>query len=244
MKYQWMKAAIATPLAIALYGCGETVLDEDEGDVSVSEATQGLDLREVSPPRQPQPQPPPILYPGPSDVYIQSISTGGVGCPDPSTVTAIISDDRTSFLVIFDEMVLEYPPGPKVKNTNCVAGVKLHIPNGWQFSVATVDTRGYAYLDPGMRARQTSQYFFAGNPLATVYHSSLLGYMDGNYSFTDAIPFTSIVWSPCGGSSIFAIDTQLNLNAIQSPNGLGYFNTTSLDGKFKKEVHWQWAQCH
>jgi len=182
-------------------------------------------------------------YPTPSDVYIDSITTGGPGCIDPGTVSTIISSDRTSFLVIFDDMVLNNPSGPSVKNINCAAGVKLHIPNGWQFSVATIDTRGYAYLPPGIRGRQTSQYFFAGNPLGTVYHSTLVGPYDDNYSFTDAVPFSSVVWSPCGGTAIFAVNTSLNLNAVANPKGTAILNTETLDGSFRKIIHWQWQPC-
>jgi hypothetical protein len=179
----------------------------------------------------------------PEDVFIESISTGGPGCPDPSTVTTVISADRTTFLVIYDQMILNNPPGPAIKNLNCVAGVKLHVPNGWQVSLATVDTRGYAYLSQGVKARQTSEYFFAGQPLGAAYHSLLTGFYDADYQFTDLIPFQSIVWSPCGASAIFAINTKLNLNAVSNPNGLAYFNTQTTDGKFEKILHWQWQQC-
>ena len=179
----------------------------------------------------------------PEDVYIESISTGGPGCRDRDTVTTVISADRSTFLVIYDGMILENPGGSSIKNINCVAGIKLHVPNGWQVSMATVDTRGYAYLSPGIRARQTSEYFFAGQPLGSAFHSELKGYHDDSYVFTDTIPFQSVVWSPCGASAIFAINTKLNLNAVSNPSGLAYFNTETTDGKFEKILHWLWRQC-
>lgn len=187
--------------------------------------------------------PPVGLLPSPEDVYIESIATGGSGCPSPTSVTTQISSDRTTFLLIFDEMILENPPAPAVKNINCTAGIQLHIPSGWQFSVATVDTRGYAYLSPGIRARQTSKYFFAGIPLGASYHATLVGLHDDIYAFTDTIPFESVVWSPCGGSAIFAIDTSLNLNAVLNPTGLAYFNAETVDGSFQKVLHWTWQPC-
>lgn len=178
-----------------------------------------------------------------NDVYIEHIATGGVGCQDPGSVAVVIADDRRTFLVIFDEMTLENPPGPRVKTTNCEAAIKLHVPGGWQVSLATVTTRGYAYLDWGLRARQTSSYFFAGVPLGARYHSEMKGPYDDYYDFTDTVPFESTVWSPCGGSAIFAVNTSLILNASLNPHGVGIFNTTSADGHFEKILHWQWRKC-
>jgi len=237
MKSTWMALGIATIAWTFLPGCAEAPEGEDDG-VLGGEVESG-DVGAAGAALHASP----IIPVTPSDVYIESISTGGVGCPDPSTVSTVISSDRTSFLVIFDEMILENPGGSPIKNINCVAGVKLHIPNGYQFSVATIDTRGYAYLSPGIRGRQTSQYFFAGIPLSTQYHSSLVGPYDRSYNFTDEIPFHSVVWSPCGGSAVFAINTSLNLNATQNPGGLAYFNTETVDGKFRKIVHWEWRPC-
>lgn len=179
----------------------------------------------------------------PDDVYIESISTGGTGCPNPYTVTPVISDDRKSFLLIFDEMVLEYPPGPRIQNKICSAGIKLHIPGGWQVALATVNIRGYAYLDKGIRARQTSKYFFAGNPISFAPHATLKGPFDDLYDFTDEVPFQSLVWSPCGGSAIFGIQSVLNLNALGNPHGYGIFSNDTIDGQFRQLFLLQWKKC-
>lgn len=179
----------------------------------------------------------------PDDVYIERITTGGPGCRDNDDVSAEIAEDRKSFLLIFDKMVLENPPGPTIKNINCVAGVKLHVPSGLQVSMSTVTTRGYAYLPVGVRARQTSSYFFAGMPIGTSYHSQLRGFYDDNYQFTDHVPFASVVWSRCGESAIFAVNTQLNLNAVANAHSSAYFNAETVDGRFEKIFHLQWREC-
>jgi hypothetical protein len=234
-----MTVGLAAAMSGGVFGCSEAsapgaatelASNQAQEDVATGEATDGLEALITA-------------SPTPSDVYIESITTGGTGCPDPSTVSTLISSDRRSFLVIFDQMELDYPPAPYVQNISCVAGVRLHIPNGWQFSVATVTTRGYAFLSPGIKARQTSDYFFAGNPIGAAYHSTLVGPFDDLYSFTDDVGFGSTVWSPCGGSAIFAINTMLNLNALGNKNGTTVFNTDTVDGAFRKVVHWQWQPC-
>ncbi|WP_052559124.1 DUF4360 domain-containing protein [Enhygromyxa salina] len=185
------------------------------------------------------------MLPDPNDVWIQSITTHGAGCPKskPDSAVSDISIDKKSFIVTFADMVLSNPPGPTVKVTNCVASVSLHVPGGWQVSVATINTRGYAFLENGLTARQTSSYFFAGDPVGFVAHAKLVGPIDEFYVFSDEIPFESIVWSACGMSAIFAVNTSLILNATLNPNGAGVFNNTTIDGSFKKEFQFQWRKC-
>jgi hypothetical protein len=197
-----------------------------------------------------EPEPEPLEVPGqlgvipnPNDVWIENVQAFGIGCPNQSSTQVDISSDRQSFIVIFRDMLLQNPGGPPIKTTNCVASVRLHIPSGYQVSVATINTRGYAFLEQGIRARNTTNYFFAGNPVGYAAHTQLQGYYDGLYTFTDQIPFESIVWSPCGTSSIFAIDTSMVLNAIANPSGYGIFNNTTIDGRFRKILHLQWKQC-
>ncbi|PRQ02217.1 hypothetical protein ENSA5_25520 [Enhygromyxa salina] len=186
-----------------------------------------------------------INEPDYNDVYIEGIVANGAGCPvgNPGTVTTQISPDKKSFIVIFRDMLLENPPGPPVKTLNCLASIKLHVPGGWQVSVATVNTRGYAFLEQGLKARQTSSYFFAGDPVGFSAHTQLKGPYDDLYVFSDKVPFQSLVWSKCGGSAIFAINTTLNLNAIANKTGYGIFNSTDIDGQFRKVFQWQWKKC-
>nr|WP_293175377.1 DUF4360 domain-containing protein [Nannocystis sp.] len=176
-------------------------------------------------------------------MYIEEIKAKGVGCPNDASYESLINADKTSFIIIFKDMLLEHPPGPAVKTTNCQAAVRLHVPGGWQVSLATVNTRGYAYLEDKIRARQTSSYIFAGVPIGAKYHTELKGYFDDFYDYTDVIPLESVVWSPCGTSAIFGINTTLTLNAVANSKGQGIFNNTDIDGQFQKILHWQWKKC-
>jgi hypothetical protein len=62
-----------------------------------------------------------------------------------------------------------------VQNVNCVSNINLQVPGGFQVSLASVTTRGYAYLPPKVRARVTTQYFLAGSPIDIGLHSELVG---------------------------------------------------------------------
>lgn len=186
---------------------------------------------------------PPADQPDPNELYIEDIKTGGPGCKTPDTVTTIISEDKKSFLILYDDMQIRNPGGSKVKTINCAAGVRLHVPGGWQVALATVNTRGYLYLENKLRARQTSNYFFAGKPIGAYAHSEFKGPYDDFYEFSDQVPFESLVWSACGTSAIFGINTTLNLNAAANPTGEGIFSTDTTDGMFQTLLLWQFRKC-
>jgi hypothetical protein len=181
--------------------------------------------------------------PDPSEVYIESISTGGTGCREDESVD--IDFTGSTFQILFRDMLLEKlnEDTRLVQNINCAAGIQLHIPQGWQFSVATINTRGYAYLDPRIRARETSEYWFAGRRLEQTFRSTLTGPYDDDFDFTDRVGFESTVWSPCGTSAIFSVNTSLNLNASSNRTGAAIFNAQTLDGSFEKVLHFSWRRC-
>ncbi len=181
--------------------------------------------------------------PEPDDVYIEKITTGGKGCPGPASIATVLSEDRRTFLLIYSKMLLANPPGPALKSTSCKAIVHLHVPGGWKVSLADVTTRGYAFLDPGVAARQTTRHFFSGMPHGPKYTHDLAGPHDGFYDFSDVVAPESRRWSKCGAPGIFALDTELTLDASANPDGTAIFNATSSDGAFAKLLHWDWMPC-
>jgi hypothetical protein len=76
--------------------------------------------------------------PNPSQVYVQSISYGGSGCPQ-GTVGQSISDDRTTFTLIYDQYIASTGPGVPITESrkNCQLNVNLHVPQGWTFTIVS-----------------------------------------------------------------------------------------------------------
>ncbi|TVY78491.1 putative secreted protein [Lachnellula suecica] len=197
--------------------------------------------------------------PNPTSVTINSIAYGGTGCPQGS-VGSFISADRTTFTLIFDSFVASIGPGvPITQNrVNCQLNLNLQYPSGFQYSILSTTFRGYAGLDKGVTGTQSATYYFSGlcDPTGTsaysIFHpaatlqaattSSFKGPSSGDYEISDAIPFTSTVWSPCGASLPLNINSQVRLaSTVTSATGL--MTEDSVDGKVEFQVGVQWQTC-
>ena len=225
-----LAAALSLPFAVGCVG--------PDGDEFASMTVEEPDLAEAEAPLT-------MLSAQPSidNIFIQSITASGSGCRTSDSVVPIISEDRRSFIIIFNDMQLTYPPGTLRQNISCVAVLKLNVPQGIQVSVGTINTRGYASLDSGHNATQISRYFFGGESIGSTFRTPLRGPFENVYTFTDQVAFSSVVWSPCGSTRDFAINTSLNLDTSGNPRGAALFNNDTIDGVFKKVLHIQWRPC-
>ncbi|RKO90689.1 hypothetical protein BDK51DRAFT_25448 [Blyttiomyces helicus] len=183
--------------------------------------------------------------PNPADVFVESISYGGTGCPQ-GTVSQNFNDDRTGWTLIFDEFVANAGPGQPIfaDRQNCQLSINVHLPAGWQYSVSTVDYRGFIQLDPNVIASQQSTYFFQGVLDSVSAKSQWVGPQDGyNYAVQDSFTTTSTVLSPCGGSAVVGIDTQIFVDNSRNHQGQGQMTTDSIDSKVTQIYSFNWFQC-
>jgi hypothetical protein len=95
---------------------------------------------------------------------LQAVSTGGSGCPK-GTVTATISGDGQTVSLIFDNYVAQYGPGTKPADArkNCNVQMKLFYPQGWSYTVATTDFRGYIQQDNSCHTNLGVTNWFSGD---------------------------------------------------------------------------------
>jgi hypothetical protein len=102
--------------------------------------------------------------PSPDDVFIKSFTYAGSGCPAGSVANA--TDAAKDVLtLIYDQYVAQIGPGtmPTDHRKNCQINLDVHYPQGWQFSVFSVDYRGFEALDPHVTGHQLATYYFSGN---------------------------------------------------------------------------------
>ncbi|KAI8910543.1 hypothetical protein PhCBS80983_g02660 [Powellomyces hirtus] len=180
-----------------------------------------------------------------NEVYFKSINYGGSGCPiSPPTANVILADDKQSFTVIFDQFTARIGPGVSVVETrkNCQLNIQMHIPGGWQYSIASADFRGWAALDKGVTGRQQSIYYFQGDDHTTITQATLRGPAQKNYNLRDQIALESTSWSPCGEDRPMNINTAIFLSST-NPKSSGQLTTDSIDGKVVQKYQFQWKKC-
>ncbi|KAF3089138.1 hypothetical protein TWF102_004367 [Orbilia oligospora] len=180
--------------------------------------------------------------PDPKTVWVQGITTGGTGCP-AGTVSQQISNDRSTFTLIFDQYVASIGPGvPVTENRkNCQLNVHLRYPGGWQYSIFSATYRGYAQLEGGQAGTQKSTYYFSGDSHQTSTQTDFRGPYNGDYKFTDNVDQTTNVWSPCGKEGMLNINSQVRLTGNNKV--FGQLTTDSVDGKFTQILGLSWRRC-
>ncbi|KNC99933.1 uncharacterized protein SPPG_05305 [Spizellomyces punctatus DAOM BR117] len=184
--------------------------------------------------------------PDPNQVYVKGVSYNGSGCPiSPPSAQVVLADDKKSFTVLFDKFIASAGPGiPRTENRkNCQLTVQLHIPGGWQYSIASADFRGWAELDKDVTGRQQSIYYFQGDGRTTTTEMSVNGPIAKNYAIRDEIDFTSQSWSPCGEDRPVNINTSIFVSNTKNPKAGGVLTTDSVDGKIVQKYQFQWKKC-
>lgn len=176
--------------------------------------------------------------PVPKGFFIEKVKTGGSGCPDPGSVHVTLSADKTALRIIYDKLQLKRKPGAAVQTASCTAALILRVPAGWRVAPANLLTRGYAYLDKGVKARRNTDLFFAGVPGGPDFHTDFKGPFNNVYQAADLVQPAAATWSGCGGSAVLSISNGLALNAVANPNGGALFTLHD-----QRLVSWQFKQC-
>ena len=94
----------------------------------------------------------------PSSLSIRYINTGGSGCPQGSVAKSIASDNK-SFTLIYDDFVAESGPGISRRENRkfCQATVDFDYPEGWTYTLVSLDYRGFADIEAGVTGVQYLQ---------------------------------------------------------------------------------------
>ncbi|KAJ3081142.1 hypothetical protein HK102_002550 [Quaeritorhiza haematococci] len=192
-----------------------------------------------------QGRPSPTINDTPSgEITYENLAYGGSGCPQGS-VGLNFNEDRTAFTVLFDQYVAS--TGPTVpfaqSRRNCQLSMTVNVPQGYSYSIGTIDTRGFYQLDNGVNAEQKSILYFQGDLQQSTATTRWQGPATGDYSVRDTFDLAGTVWSPCGASSVLNLNTQLRLDNSANRQGSGQMTTDSVDSKVKQVFSLQWRRC-
>jgi hypothetical protein len=180
--------------------------------------------------------------PDKSKTFINGITYGGSGCKQGS-VSSSISQDLTTFTLIFDSFIAETGQGKSISDSrkNCQINVDLRYPQGWSYSIVSVDYRGFVSLPKGTSAEQSALYYFSGETAQSKSSTKFQGPYENSYLVSDKIPVQQIVWSPCGKVIQGNVNAAVSISGDRSKSAL--MTVDSIDGKVKQIFGVQWRKC-
>lgn len=194
--------------------------------------------------------------PAAGTVKIKDIKAIGSGCKTADSYSTNISEDGMAFTVTFSEFAAQLGDGiPMLENRkNCSVTLDLEIPNGWQFSVATFNYRGYLDQTAGVEAKHTTTYFFQGadgrKPENTGrFERVQVGAASGEFVLTDKIGLTSVyipnTWSPCNVQRALTLNPSISLRKLnpRSKGETAVIVNDSVDGEIEQKFGLIWRKC-
>ena len=143
----------------------------------------------------------------------------GSGCPKNS-VAIIPSSDGQTFSVLFSEYNAETSRGVNRDRKSCNLAVPVNVKSGVSIGIFRVDYRGNAFVPNvrGASAQFDAEYTFAGQRGPSITKTFQPGFNDDIF-ISNKISVGAIVWSPCGASTNFRINSAVT--ALKRNTGAG-----------------------
>jgi hypothetical protein len=177
-----------------------------------------------------------------ADIELGDPIYGGSGCPT-GTASATLSPDRKTLSVLFDQYIAEagHSVGRNLDRKSCNLAIPVSIPNGLSVSILKVDYRGFVSVPRGGLAQLGVEYFFAGarGPRTS---ESFRGPVERDYTVTDNLMASAIVWSGCGED----VTLRVNSNMLAKSNSRGedvLATVDSTDVDSQMVYHLQFRSC-
>ncbi|RDI59018.1 DUF4360 domain-containing protein [Nocardia pseudobrasiliensis] len=187
------------------------------------------------------PTPPP-----PDKIVIDVVTVNGSGCPQ-GTAAVAVSPDNTAFTVTYSQYTAQVGVGstPTDFRKNCQLNLKVHVPGGFTYGIASADYRGFASLAKGATALERARYYFQGNSPTDFVDHTFKGSFEDDWQATDSTDVASIVYLPCGENRNFNINTQLRVDAGTSDpkKTTSFITMDSTDGAINTTYHFAWKKC-
>ncbi|MFD9129271.1 DUF4360 domain-containing protein [Kitasatospora sp. NPDC059571] len=185
--------------------------------------------------------------PPPSDRIVIDVATvNGSGCP-AGTAAVAVSPDNTAFTVTYSDYLAQVGVGSKPTDfrKNCQLDLRVHVPQGFTYAIASADYRGFAHLEKGATGLQRAAYYFQGSPQTSALEHRYNGPLDDSWQATDSVPVAALVWAPCGEERNFNINTELRVSGGSSDTGhtTSFMTMDSTDGDINTVYHLAWKSC-
>jgi hypothetical protein len=165
----------------------------------------------------------------------------GSHCP-PGTWTSDIAPDGMSSTTAFSAYEFQVSPrtasspGEEKGEAECKLTFTFNPTSDVQYSVGEFAYSGYAYLEPGVKARIVTAYKFSNTPERIREHSELAApnneeAYDQDFLIRDDIPLPAGEWTKCRKKEVLNIKTRLVLKNPMARKS-AYINMAAVDGLF------------
>ena len=182
----------------------------------------------------------------PPSVQVAGLTYRGSGCPNGSA-RAVIAADRQAFTLIFDKFaaVAASSLAGARATSSCNIVVDLSYPDGWQFTISTVDFRGFAAIDTGAWAKVHASFRYRGGGMQRPALLTMVGPRVSDFLLHEE-GGSGREWSPCHRSSSRDLIIDGMLQAHAQGSRYAYLSMDSIDGQVRQLHHIysvQWRRC-
>jgi hypothetical protein len=174
-------------------------------------------------------------------VTLAVAAAAGSGCA-PGTAAVVANSDNTGFRVRYSDFVAQAggSADPTDSRKNCQVAVLVTVPAGWTFGIAEANYRGRAKLRAGATGLQRTNYYWQGSSENNSIEQTFTGPLNTVWSTKDVAPV--LTYTPCGGSKILNINSELRVNEGTS-TGTSSLSMRTSDGDVDTLFNFSWAQC-
>jgi hypothetical protein len=167
--------------------------------------------------------------PSPGEVYVESFAANGNGCP-AGTVSQNLSPDAKALTLLFSDFGVTTDARGGRPKKSCNINLRLHVPQGWVYTLFSVDYRGYVALDEDSEARLRSWYSLDGGQQIRISNLKVEGPLNQDFQQRAWVPLDALPWLQCNRpSSSINIATEL---MVDGDNAM--LTVDSIDGELKQ----------
>ncbi len=175
-------------------------------------------------------------------IYLGQPGYGGTGCPQGS-VNATLSPDAKTLSILFDQYMTNVGGATQksIDLKTCSVSIPVHVPQGFSVSLLRLDYRGFNSLPAQASTKLDIEYFFGGST-GPKYSKLFVGPQDADYTVTNNLIATAVVWSACGTDVNLRTNTKLFTRAGPSQQE-ALTSLDSIDATAGIIYQLQWKKC-
>ncbi|HEX4925113.1 MAG TPA: DUF4360 domain-containing protein [Bdellovibrionales bacterium] len=176
-------------------------------------------------------------------------SYGGTGCPG-GTASAILSPDRKTLSMLFDQFIAEAgnPSGLRNSVKNCQLQIPVHVPAGYRVQVVRMDYRGYNLVPARGKTSYSALYTFNEKKAAKALTKRVRRQRIFNGPLNDVYTLVGRVrgqhWSKCGEDFTLYVHSQVQaVTNNQMEQTMATVDSLDASGTDELKYHLRWKSC-